>query len=389
MIVLLVLLLVSNVSKTTATSDTENDNCAICLDELPRMLQNDTTKVNGIFGCKHSNHFHVSCLAAHVITNLENTQCPLCRALMICNDCQWVTLMKQMKPMQVYGDCSKLQTFFMQNHMNSSLSMLKQISLEFEMNASRVYFDMAKNCTDLNHKEFYLRYVIALEPNHLLAHFSLGELYLDEHNLHFRALYHFSRALQIDSNAYLVHYKVAQLFLQIRRDDRAIHHFQEVLRVKFDHFYAHYFLGKLLSDYPFAEFKRAIYHFENALKSDPNSYDIHMKIAFLSHFRTQNFTLAKYHYDWLFTKMNPNFVITCRYAYLLSQMGYYQQSEHYLSRIMTMSVRVDFYTLSQHLHMIASTVRKIIMQRFRIQNEQRRSWIEWRKERQRKRPRES
>ena len=377
-------LFITNVLENTAVSISQNDDCAICLEELHYC--NNQSTINQIFDCIHNNRFHESCLAMHVIPKLENSECPLCRASLVCDDSQWVTLMKQMDVRPIYQKKLKFKIFFEQNQMNSSLSKLKQICSEFGKNESRIYFDKASNAVDLTVKEVYLKTAIKFNPNYFWAHYALGQLYAQK-KLMQEATYHFTEALEIDSSAYFVYYELAHLFLQARCKRLPVYYFGKVVQIKFNHFNAHFYLGQLLGHPPFYQFERAIVHFKNALLIRPDSLEIHAKIADLAHFRLQNFTLAKYHYEKVI-EFNPSFAILCKYAYLLSQMGHYQQSENYWLRAHRMRVGEKTDTIQQNLPLLVYTKHRIEVEKMRTRIAERNSWMQWKKEQDRKRQRE-
>jgi tetratricopeptide (TPR) repeat protein len=100
-----------------------------------------------------------------------------------------------------------------------------------------------------------------------LAHYELGNA-LKQQGKFDKALFHYSKALQINPNFAEVHNNLGHILACQKDYKDAIYHYNEALRIKPTYTQAHNNLGAVFAEQ--GNFEEAVYHFNKALEINPN-----------------------------------------------------------------------------------------------------------------------
>lgn len=139
----------------------------------------------------------------------------------------------------------------------------------------------------------YALKIIDKFPKNYIAHKLLAELYEKDGKVNL-ALDEYIRAVELDEKNFEMHYKVASLLYQLKRNDDAIIMLQDLLKMKPDYLEATLLLGNVFYDEE--RFKEAISIYTVALKYHPTEYELYYDMA-MAYTRLNNFQKAKEFYQ--------------------------------------------------------------------------------------------
>jgi tetratricopeptide (TPR) repeat protein len=115
--------------------------------------------------------------------------------------------------------------------------------------------------------------------DNIIAHYELGNA-LKQQGKFDKALFHYSKALQINPNFAEVHNNLGHTLACQKDYKNAIYHYNEALRIKPKYTEAHNNLGTALAYQ--GNFKDAVYHFNKALEINPNYAGAYYNLGKLS-----------------------------------------------------------------------------------------------------------
>ena len=155
---------------------------------------------------------------------------------------------------------------------------------------------LAKFFLAINNKENAKKYMLKLVdkyPNSYYGHKMLAELY-EEEGKYTNSMDEFVRAIEINGKDYDSYYKIAVLLNKLNNNQASIDMLNDLLKKKPEYTQASMLLGDIL--YTEERFKEASQVYAEALKYNPENYDIYYNLGMV-YTRLNDFKKAKEYYQ--------------------------------------------------------------------------------------------
>ena len=159
------------------------------------------------------------------------------------------------------------------------------------LNVAIAKFYIAKNNPD--EAKRYMLSLINKYPESYFAHKILAQIY-EKEGKHTNAMDEYVRAIEINTKDYNSYYKISVILQELNNNEAAINMLNDLLRKKPDYLEATMLLGDIL--YNEERFKEATTVYTEALKYNPENYDIYYNLGMV-YTRLNDFKKAKEYYE--------------------------------------------------------------------------------------------